>query len=124
MGAGVTWPREGMTELLSEDGTDVEGVTRQLGWSGCRLPPQKWVVKGQANALPGYSASLRKYQEIFLKRNEKLLQVMPCRTNVEKTKLFHYFLLDAVDRCPAEINQAYDLYAGDIHTSKMKNKFS
>lgn len=27
MGAGVTWSREGMTELLSEDGTDVEGVT-------------------------------------------------------------------------------------------------
>lgn len=26
-GGGVTWPREGMTELLSEDGTDVEGVT-------------------------------------------------------------------------------------------------
>lgn len=113
-----------MTELLSEDGTDVEGVTTDQDSSAGRAA-DSLLKNGLYKVKPThYSASLGKYQEIFLKRNEELLQVMPCRTNVEKTKLLHYFLLDAVDRCPAEINQAYDLYAGDIHTSKMKNKFS
>lgn len=109
-----------MTELLSEDGTDVEGVTTDQDSLAGRAA-DSLLKNGLYKVKPTHYLDTRHLSESirksFLKRNKKLLQVMPCRTNVEKTKLLHYFLLDAVDRFPAEINQAYDLYAGDTHTS-------
>lgn len=64
------------------------------------------------------SESIRK----AIKRDQRLLEIMPKRTKAEKTKLLHNFALDAVDRCTAEINQAHALYAGDA--DKIKNKLS
>ena len=47
---------------------------------------------------------------------------MPKRTKAEKTKLLANFALDVVDRCTAEINQAYALYVGDA--AEVKNKLT
>lgn len=76
IGDEFTWTREGMAERLCEDGIKVKGVTTDQdsspGRAADRLPLQGLAVQGQANALPGYSASLRKYQEIYKKRRKAL----------------------------------------------------
>lgn len=124
IGDEFTWAREGMAELLCEDGIEVKGVTTDPDSSAGRAADSLF-KDGLYKVKPVHYLDTRHLSESIrksIKRDEKLLQVMPCRTKAEKTKLLHNFALDAVDRCTAEINQAYDMYAGDGH--KMKNKLS
>ena len=62
------------------------------------------------------TANIRK----SIKRDDKLLQIVPKRPKAEKTKLLVNFVLDVVHRCTANINHAQALYAGDA--AKVKNK--
>uniref|UniRef100_K1Q240 Mutator-like transposase domain-containing protein n=1 Tax=Magallana gigas TaxID=29159 RepID=K1Q240_MAGGI len=124
IGDEFTWAREGMAELLCEDGIEVKGVTTDPDSSAGRAA-ESLFKDGLNKVKPMHYLDTRHLSKSIgksIKRDEKLLQVVPCRTKAEKTKLLHNFAFDAVDRCTAEINQAYDLYAGDSH--KMKNKLS
>lgn len=124
IGDEFTWAREGMAELLCEDGIEVQAVTTDPDSSAGRAA-ESLFKDGLYKVEPTHYLDTRHLSESVrksIKRDEKLLKAMPCRTKAEKTKFLHNFAPDAVDRCTAEINQAYDLCAGD--SQKMKNKLS
>lgn len=124
IGDEFTWAREGMAELLCEDGLEVREVTTDPDSSAGRAADSLY-KDGLLENKPCHYIDTRHLSESIrkaIKRDQKLLEIMPKRTKAEKTKLLHNFALDAVDRCTAEINQAHALYAGDA--DKIKKKLS
>ncbi|XP_062577982.1 uncharacterized protein LOC134239870, partial [Saccostrea cucullata] len=124
IGDEFTWAREGMAELLCKDGLEVREVTTDPDSSAGRAADSLY-RDGLLQNKPVHYIDTRHLSENIrksIKKDQKLLEVMPKRTKAEKTKLLHNFALDAVDRCTAEINQAQAAYAGDA--DKMKNKIS
>ena len=124
IGDEFTWAKEGMAELVSETGLEVQEVTTDPDSAAGRAANslyQDGVLKKQ----PVHYIDTRHLSESVrksIKRDDKLAKVMPGKNKAERVKHLHNFALDAVDRCTAEVNQATEVFAGDA--AKIKNKLS
>ena len=123
IGDEYSWAKEALTDLKS-DGIEARHLTTDPDSSAFKAAEDLY-QEGITNTEPEHFIDTRHLSDNHrknIKKNVKILNMMPGKTKKERESLCNRFALDLAARCNAEFKHAIEQFGGNF--SKVKSKLS